>query len=50
VDELLRVHRTLDSRVVLCHAYGVDAAILRDAPNPGVASMRLANALRRVLL
>ena len=49
VDELLRVNRSLDSRVVLCHAYGIDAAILRDAPNPGVASMRLANALRRVL-
>lgn len=49
VDELLRVNRTLDSRVVLCHQLGIDAAILRDAPNPGVASMRLANALRRVL-
>lgn len=49
VDELLQEHRTLDARTVLCVQHGIDPAILRDAPNPGVASMRLANALRKVL-
>jgi hypothetical protein len=50
VDELLQEHRTLDARTVLCFQHGINPAILRDAPNPGVASMRLANALRKVLL
>lgn len=49
VDELLQEHRTLDARTVLCIQHGIDPAILRDAPNPGVASMRLANALRKAL-
>jgi hypothetical protein len=49
VDELLQEHRTLDARTVLCVQHGINPAILRDAPNPGVASMRLANALRKVL-
>lgn len=47
VGQLLQQHRTLDARTVLCKAYGIDPAILTTAPNPGVASMRLANALRR---
>lgn len=49
VAQLLQEHRTLDARTVLCAQHGIDPAILRDAPNPGVASMRLANALRKVL-
>ena len=49
VAQLLQEHRTLDARTVLCVQHGIDPAILRDAPNPGVASMRLANALRKVL-
>ncbi len=35
-------------RVALCKRHGLDPAML-DAPNPGVATMRLLNALRRVL-
>jgi hypothetical protein len=35
-------------RVGLCKQYGIDPAIL-DAPNNGVATMRLLNALRKVL-
>lgn len=35
-------------RAALCKRYGIDPAIL-DAPNPGVATMRLLNALRKVL-
>jgi hypothetical protein len=35
-------------RVGLCKQYGIDPAIL-DAPNAGVATMRLLNALRKVL-
>jgi len=46
VAQLLQMHRTLDARTALCRQYGVDPEILRTAPNPGVASMRLANALR----
>lgn len=49
VDELLQMNRSRESRLVLCRAYGVDPAILDNAPNPGVASMRLANALRAKL-
>lgn len=49
VQELLQIHRTLDARTVLCKQYGIDPAIMTGAPNPGVASMRLANALRRVI-
>ena len=35
-------------RVALCRRHGIDPAIL-DAPNPGVATMRLLNALRKAL-
>ena len=35
-------------RVALCKRHGIDPAIL-DAPNAGVATMRLLNALRRIL-
>jgi hypothetical protein len=35
-------------RVALCRKYGLDPAIL-DAPNAGVATMRLLNALRKAL-
>lgn len=35
-------------RVALCKRHGLDPAIL-DAPNAGVATMRLLNALRKVL-
>ena len=35
-------------RVALCKKHGIDPAIL-DAPNAGVATMRLLNALRKVL-
>jgi hypothetical protein len=35
-------------RVALCNEYGIDPAIL-DAPNNGVATMRLLNALRKTL-
>ena len=36
-------------RVALLRRYNIDPRILEDAPNPGVASMRGLNALRRVL-
>lgn len=35
-------------KIALCKKYGLDPAIL-DAPNAGVATMRLLNALRKVL-
>lgn len=35
-------------KIALCKRYGLDPAIM-DAPNAGVATMRLLNALRRVL-
>ena len=49
VSQLLAVHRSPESRLALCAQYGVDPTILTNAPNPGVASMRLANALRAKL-
>lgn len=49
VAQLLAVHRSPESRLALCSQYGVDPTILTGAPNPGVASMRLANALRAKL-
>jgi hypothetical protein len=49
VQELLAEHRTRDSRLALCATYGVDPTIFTGAPNPGVAAMRLANALRKAL-
>ena len=50
VTQLLAVHKTREARLELCAKYGVDPAIFTGAPNPGVASMRLANALRRLAL
>lgn len=47
VQSLLTVHKSREERLVLCAKYGVDPAIFTGAPNPGVAAMRLANALRR---
>ena len=46
VAQLLAVHRTREARLELCAKYGVDPSIFTNAPNPGVAAMRLANALR----
>lgn len=46
---LLATYRTRDARLSLCGQYGVDPALYTSAPNPGVAAMRLANALRRIL-
>lgn len=36
-------------RVALCRRHGIDPGILDNAPNAGVATMRLLNALRRAL-
>lgn len=49
VDQLLKINKTLDARTVLCKSYGIDPGILTSAPNPGVATMRLANALRKLV-
>ena len=46
VAQLLAVHKSREARLGLCAKYGVDPAIFTNAPNPGVAAMRLANALR----
>ena len=46
VAQLLAVHRTREARLELCAKYGVDPSLFTNAPNPGVAAMRLANALR----
>ena len=46
VAQLLAVHKTREARLELCAKYGVDPTIFTGAPNPGVAAMRLANALR----
>jgi len=48
VLELVRANPRREQRGALCEKYGVDPAILDGAPNPGVATMRLVNALRRV--
>ena len=48
VQSLLIIHKSRESRLALCAAWGIDPAIFTGAPNPGVAAMRLANALRRV--
>ena len=50
VAQLLAVHKTREARLGLCAKYGVDPAIFTNAPNPGVAAMRLANALRTKVL
>jgi hypothetical protein len=47
VQSLLIIHKTREARLALCAVWGVDPAIFTGAPNPGVAAMRLANALRR---
>ena len=49
VARLLAANRTPESRLALCALWSIDPAILTGAPNPGVASMRLANALRAKL-
>ena len=46
VAQLLAVHKSREARLELCAKYGVDPTIFTNAPNPGVAAMRLANALR----
>jgi hypothetical protein len=50
VAQLLALHKTREARLGLCAKYGVDPAIFTGAPNPGVAAMRLANALRAKVL
>jgi len=47
VQSLLIIHKSRESRLALCAVWGIDPAIFTGAPNPGVAAMRLANALRR---
>lgn len=46
--ELVATYRDRKGREFLCKKYGIDPGIL-DAPNPGIQSMRLRNALRRVI-
>lgn len=46
--ELVSTYRTREARVKLCAKYGIDPGIL-DAPNAGIQSMRLRNALRRAI-
>ena len=45
---LLAQYKTRSERERLCQLHGLDPAML-DGPNPGVVSMRLLNALRKVL-
>lgn len=47
VGQLLQLHKTPEARRELCERYNIDWSIVESAPNPGVGSMRLANALRR---
>lgn len=49
VAKLLQEHRTPEQRRALCERHGIDWTTVTSAPNPGVGSMRLANALRRAL-
>lgn len=46
--ELVSTYKTRDGRLRLCAKYGIDPGIL-DAPNAGIQSMRLRNALRRAI-
>lgn len=46
--ELVATYRDRKGREFLCKKYGIDPGIL-DAPNPGIQSMRLRNALRRAI-
>lgn len=48
VGRIVDEHRGRSEREALCRRYGIDTKIL-DAPNAGVQSMRLRNALRRIL-
>jgi hypothetical protein len=47
---LLIIHKSREARIALCEAYGIDPSIYTGAPNPGVAAMRLVNAIRRITL
>jgi len=49
VGQLLQEHRTPEQRQKLCRKHGIDWSIVATAPNPGVGTMRLANALRKIL-
>jgi len=49
VAALLQEHRTPDARQALCREHGIDWTLITTAPNPGVGTMRLANALRKIL-
>lgn len=46
--ELVSTYKTRDGRLQLCEKYGIDPGIL-DAPNAGIQSMRLRNAIRRAI-
>jgi hypothetical protein len=46
--ELVATYRDRKGREFLCRKYGLDPGIL-DAPNAGIQSMRLRNALRKVI-
>ena len=47
-EALREAGKDLGARVALCAKYGIDyVALVAGAPNPGVASMRVVNALRR---
>lgn len=47
VRQMLQDNPSRQQRVALCHKWGIDPGLLDNAPNAGVATMRLANALRR---
>lgn len=49
VGQLLQEHRTPEARQALCRRHGIEWSIVTTAPNPGVGTMRLANALRRII-
>ena len=49
VGQLLQEHRTPEARQALCRKHGIEWSIVATAPNPGVGTMRLANALRRII-
>jgi hypothetical protein len=47
-QQILAAHRTPEERLALCKRYSLDPAILI-GPNAGVVSMRIVNALRKLL-
>jgi hypothetical protein len=47
-QRILAAHRTPEERLTLCKRYSLDPAILI-GPNAGVVSMRIVNALRKLL-